>query len=292
MCMKYRVNSCSENVTTACFYSYMELDIFEEALDALVASDAANYGDGESMERLNRLQSRLDSFITEATSAFETGEEWAADGAKTAASWLSARCRVSRAAAKRRVRLGRTLRHLPAVAEAWRDGAIGGDQAQAIASARRHRTEASMDRDEAMLVAQAPELGFEDFSRVLDYWKQMADPDGADASEQERKASRDVFLESSLGGMWLGQMTLGTISGSLVADELNRLEHDLFEADCAQAKERLGRTGRIDELARTSGQRRADALVEMAPRSRTAPAEVIRPAPLFSVFVGYETADS
>ncbi len=267
----------------------MELDIFEEALDALVASDAANYGDGESMERLNRMQSRLDSFVTEATSAFEAGEEWAADGSKTAASWLSARCRVSRAAAKRRVRLGRTLRHLPEVAQAWRDGRIGEDQAQAIASARRHRTEASMDRDEAVLVAQAAELGFDDFYRVLAYWKQMADPDGADASEEERKASRNVYLETSLSGMWLGQITLDPVSGSIVANELNRLEHDLFEADCAQAKERLGRTARIDELARTSGQRRADALVEMATRSRTAPADGIRPAPLFSVFVGYET---
>ena len=162
-------------------------------------------------------------------------------------------------------------------------------QAQAIASARRHRTEASMARDEEMLVAQAKEMGFEDFSRALDYWKQLADPDGADACDEERKASRNVFLESSLGGMWLGQMTLDPISGSIVAAELNRLEHDLFEADCAQAKERLGRTARIDELARTSGQRRADALVEMATRSRTAPADGIRPAPLFSVFVGYET---
>ena len=51
----------------------------------------------------------------------------------------------------------------------------------------------------------------------------------------------------------------------------------------------MGRTARLDELARTSAQRRADALVEMATRSRTAPADGIRPAPLFSVFVGYET---
>ena len=263
--------------------------MFEEALDALIASDAANYGDGESMESLHHLQARFDSFVTEATSAFEAGEEWAADGAKTAASWIATKCRISRRAAKRRVRLGRTLRHLPEVAQAWRDGRIGEDQAQAIASARRHRTEAAMARDEAVLVSQAAELGFEDFYRVLEYWKQMADPDGADASEEERKASRNVFLESSLSGMWLGQMTLDPISGSIVAGELNRLEHDLFEADCAQAKERLGRTGRIDELARTSGQRRADALVEMATRSRSAPADGIRPAPLFSVFVGYET---
>ena len=74
----------------------------------------------------------------------------------------------------------RTLRHLPAVAEAWRDGVIGEDAARAIASARRHRTEASMARDEEMLVAQATQLGFEDFYRALAYWKQLADPDGAD----------------------------------------------------------------------------------------------------------------
>jgi hypothetical protein len=266
----------------------MELENFEEVLEKLIASGAENYRDGESMEKLHHLSSRLDSFVTEATAAFEAGEQWAADGAKTAASWISSRCRVPRATALRRVRLGRTLRYLPMVAEAWRDGDIGEDAAKAIASARRHRTEAAMARDEEMLVSQAKELGFEDFSRVLAYWKQLADPDGAEASEEEKKASRDVFLTSSYEGMWLGQMTLDPINGAIVSNELNRLEHDLFEADCAQAKERLGRTARIDELERTSAQRRADALVEMATRSRTAPAEGIRPLPLFSVLVGYE----
>jgi hypothetical protein len=267
----------------------MELENFEAALDALITSGAPNYGDAESIETLHHLEARFDSFLTEATAAFETGEQWAAEGAKTAASWLMSRCRVPRRVAKRRVRLGRALRNLPQVAQAWRDGAIGEDQARAIASARRHRTEASMARDEGMLVSQATDMDFEDFTRALDYWKLLADPDGAEASDEERKASRHVFLESSFSGMWLGQMTLDPVSGSIVSAELNRLEHDLFEADCAEAKERLGRPGRIDELARSSGQRRADALVEMATRSRTAPAEGIRPAPLFSVLVGYET---
>jgi uncharacterized protein DUF222 len=267
----------------------MELDHFGDALDALVASDVSNYGDCASIERLHRLQSRFESFVTEATAAFEVREEWAADGAKTASAWIASRCRIPRGAARRRVRLGRNLRHLPECAEAWREGSIGTDQAQAIAAARRHRTEASMARDEGMLVAQAAQMGFEDFYRALSYWKQLADPDGADAADEDRKASRNVFLESSFTGMWLGQMTLDPISGTIVSGELNRLEHEMFEADCAEAKERLGRTARLDELARTSGQRRADALVEMAARSATAPAEGIRPAPLFSVFVGYET---
>jgi hypothetical protein len=267
----------------------MELDVFEDALDALMLSDAANYGDCTSMERLHRLQSRLDAFVTEATAAFEVGEEWAVDGAKTASAWIASHCRIPRGAARRRVRLGRSLRQLPQCAEAWRTGALGVDQAQAIASARRHRTEASMARDEGMLVNQATQMGFEDFYRALSYWKQLADPEGADAADEDRKNARNVFLEASFTGMWLGQMTLDPISGTVVAGELNRLEHDLFESDCAEAKERLGRTARIDELIRTSAQRRADALVEMATRSRTAPADGIRPAPLFSVFVGYET---
>jgi Domain of unknown function (DUF222) len=267
----------------------MELDNFKQALDALIDAGAENYGDCESMETLHQMAARYESFMTEAIAAFEKGEEWAADGAKTATAWIATRCRVSRVGTRRRVRLGRTLRHLPAVAEAWRDGDIGEEQAQAMAWARRRRTESAMARDEEMLVAQAKELGFEDFSRVLAYWKQLADPDGAEASEEEKKASRDVFLTSSYNGMWLGQMTLDPINGAIVSNELNRLEHDLFEADCAEAKERLGRTARIDELARTSAQRRADALVEMATRSRTAPAEGIRPAPLFSVLVGFET---
>jgi hypothetical protein len=267
----------------------MELENLEDALEALITSGAENYGDCESMEKLHFLEARFDSFMTEAIAAFEKGEHWAADGAKTASAWISTQCRVPRAAARRRVRLGRTLRHLPHVAEAWREGAIGEDAARAIASARRHRTEASMARDEEMLVSQASGMEFEDFSRVLAYWTQLADPDGAEESDEQKKASRDVFLTSSFNGMWIGQMNLDPINGSIVSSELNRLEHDLFEADCAEAKERLGHTARIDQLARTAAQRRADAMVEMATRSRTAPADGIRPAPLFTVLVGFET---
>ncbi len=254
-----------------------------------MASGPSNYGDGASIEELHRLASRLEAFVTEASAAFEANGEWAADGAKTAAAWIATRCRLPRAAARRRVRLARALRQLPECSRAWREGAIGADQAKAIAGARRHRTEAAMARDEAMLVGQGAQMGFEDFYRALSYWKQLADPEGADEADEERKTARSVYLEASISGLWLGQMTLDPVSGSIVSAELERLEADLFAADCAEATERLGRRPRLDELVRTSAQRRADALVEMATRSRTAPEDGIRPAPLFSVFVGYET---
>ena len=79
------------------------------------------------------------------------------------------------------------------------------------------------------------------------------------------------------------------ISGAIVSDELRRLEQDMFDADWAKAKEELGREPRIDELGRTRAQRQADALVEMATRSRTAPADGRRPEPLFTILIDYPT---
>jgi len=63
----------------------------------------------------------------------------------------------------------------------------------------------------------------------------------------------------------------------------------VLEADWSAAKERLGPAPLIVEPDRTPAQRRADALVEMATRARTAPAGGRRPAPLFTVVVGLET---
>ncbi len=267
----------------------MQLDALTEAIDALVDAGPLAFGDGESMEALHRQVARLDAFTTEATAAFDAQGEWAADGAKTSAAWIAKRCRVPRGAARRRVRLGKALRQLPACAEAWEKGDIGVEQARAIASLHQPRTEDALERDEELLVGQASTMGFEDFYRAMCYWKQLADPDGADRDDEERCAERTVYLEASFDGMWMGQMTLDPISGTIVSNELKRLEQILFEADWTEAKERLGRQPLVDELRRTAGQRRADAMVEMATRSRTAPEDGRRPAPLFTVFVGYET---
>jgi hypothetical protein len=79
------------------------------------------------------------------------------------------------------------------------------------------------------------------------------------------------------------------VSGEIVATTLRMIEQELFESDWAVAKERLGREPMVFELDRTPGQRRADALVEMATRSRTAPRGGRRPRPLFTVVVGLET---
>jgi hypothetical protein len=267
----------------------MELETMTEAIKQLQELGASALSDGASIKVLERQLSQFQSFVTAAVADFDTWGEWAADGARTPGAWLSTECKLSGPEARRQVRRGRKLRHLPVTSGAWSRGEITSAQVDVMVGLSREVTEEALARDEEMLVKEARTLRPDQFVRVAAYWEQLADPDGVEAEGQAQVDHREVYLVESLDKMWLGKMTLDSVSGATVAGELNRLEHLLFEADWAEAKAALGHEPMADQLARTSSQRRADALVEMAARSKTAPADGRRPAPLFTVLVGYET---
>jgi hypothetical protein len=178
---------------------------------------------------------------------------------------------------------------MPKTADAWLAGTLNSHHVQAIAAELRPETAEVFERDEERLVHHAEHLRFEHFAGVLRYWGQLADPDGVEDEATFLRSRRDVYLQESFRGVWLGQMTLDPISGSIVAGELERLETIEFEADHAEAAARLGRDPLPGDLRRTPRQRRADALVEMATRSRGFGAGDRRPVPLFSVLVDYPT---
>ena len=287
-----------------------QFDHLHETLDELVRADSFSLSDEDSIIALERELARLEYIVAKAAAAFDAGGEWATDGAKTAAAWLVTRCHLPSAVAKAQLRRGKVLAKMPVSAEAFCDGDIGVAQFDVLAKAARGPggvvagpmagpspgahdagpdTEAAFWRDEALLVDHAKAMKFAPFSGVMAYWAQLADPDGAEASDMERIARRDVYLTKSVNDMFLGKMTFDPVSGTIVADELARRERALFEADWAKAKADLGREPKIHELCRTSAQRRADAMVEMAIRSAAVPADARRPEPLFTVLVGYET---
>jgi hypothetical protein len=268
----------------------MELDGLTQAIDELFEHEADLFVDGEEVAALYRQFSRLHAFVVGAAAALDASKEWQAAGARNCATYLALTARLPKAEARRDVSLGRRLGKLTCVRRAFSEGEISSAHASAIAGLSNQRTEKALERDEELLVEKAKDLdSFADFTRVISYWEQLADPEGTDERAEEQRARRDVFLAESFGGAFLGKMTLDPISGTIVRDELARLENELFASDWTQATERLGRDPKVDELERTPAQRRADALVEMATRSKTAPADGKRPEPLFSVFVGWET---
>jgi Domain of unknown function (DUF222)/HNH endonuclease len=242
----------------------------------------------ESIITLDRLSARLEYVKTRAIGEFDASGEWKADGAKTPVAWLDTRCHIPKAEAWRLVRRARALPDLPVAAAAFAEGKIGAAQVDALVKQRTVFTEEAMAQNEALLVGYATTMKFERFCTVLGYWAEEADPLGAERSEAERKRRRAVSLSRNLNGMFYGRMILDAESGTIVSDELRRLEDELFEEDWAEATARLGRAPKYDDLARTSSQRSADALVEMAMRSRSTPAGAQRPESHITFVVGFE----
>lgn len=267
----------------------MELDALSRAIDDLLEGDARRFGDAESVVALQTQLNRLEAVVTAAAAAFDASGDWALDGAQSCTQWLATKTHLPKRAARRRLRIGARLRHLPRVESSWQVGKINEAQVDVITALDGPRTAESLRRDEAMLVGQAEKLRFEDLARVLAYWRQLADPDGAEQAGEERRAARDVYLCQSFGGMWFGKMALDPISGEVVSSALRLVEDELFLCDWREAQERLGRDPRADELLRTPGQRRVDALVEMAVRSASAPEGAQRPMPLVTVLVDAPT---
>jgi hypothetical protein len=266
------------------------LDDLQTDLDKAKEMGHPAFADADSLAVLQRLLAEFEALVTGAVACFDAGEQWADDGACNARAWLKAKVRLSGRRAASQVRRGRHLAHLPATAAAFAAGAITGDVVDVLIAADGPRTAEALRRDEERLVAQACSLRHDEFVRYMDYWRQHVDPDGCDADAEERRTRRGLHLNQSFAGMWFGSMTLDPVSGTIVDEELHRLEQLLFDQEWATARARLGREPTLADLAHTPAQRRADALVEMASRSKGATtAEGRRPVPLFTVLVGYET---
>ena len=258
----------------------------------LAGADPFSYGDAASVLALEGALTRLSCVTSQAVASFDAGGEWATRGPRArrrgcpravTSPWPKPAANCAGAG---------PCPALPLCAEAFSAGAIGVAHVDVLVKAAQSTARVDPDafaRDEAVLVAAAGELKFAPFSGVVAYWTQLADPDGAEECAMEKMARRDVYVSQSVGGTWLGKMTFDPIGGAIYDAELRRLEAEMFEADWAEAKARLGRDPHLGELSRTPAQRRADAAVEMAVRSKAMPDGARRPEPLFSVLVDYPT---
>jgi hypothetical protein len=267
----------------------MERTALTGAIDELFEQGPEAFADGGSVLGLLSAKARLEAFLAEAVAGFEASGEWRLSGACSARAWLMAEARLSEKEAGILLRRGRALSTLlPHTREAFEQGSITGAHVDTLVPLAKGRTAEALGRDEHVLVEAAIRCSHKGFTQFVEEWKQVVDPDGTDEAAERRKARRSVSLSESIGGMWFGSMTLDPVLGTIVFNELKRLERQLFAEEWAGARRRLGREPTTADLTRTPAQRRADALGVMARRSRTAPADGRKPEPLFTVLVNYE----
>jgi Domain of unknown function (DUF222) len=267
-------------------FESLGLEIKHEAAVEVGSIDDASLDAG--VAPLARLRNQLDALEASRLAAWDRRKLWALSGAKSAAAELAHRTRQPIAECRARLAVARAMARLPVAAEAWLAGDITGEHVRVLARACNPRSEPFMARDEAVLVDQAKRYRFDKWVKAVAYWSEHADPDGTSENELARNERRHLSLQPTPRG-WALAGFLAPVGGETVANELRRLEQQLFDADWAKAKTVLGRDPLANELERTSAQRRADALVEMAARSAGSHTQA---KPLFTVLLGPDVLGS
>ena len=223
--------------------------------------------------------------------AYEDSMEWAADGHRSVAAALRHECNQSHGTARRRSTRSRKLKHLDEVHGALAAGEITLDAAELILSLDDPDRHDALVEDQKLLVGHATELPYPDLVPVVRAWKDLHDPDQADKDAGKRDEERSVHASSTIGGQVRLDGWLTPVGGAVWLAEMERLEQKLFEADWAEARDRLGDDATASDLLRTPAQRRHDATVEMAERSAAYTGD--SPAPngrvVANVHIDYET---
>ena len=255
-----------------------------EALDTAISDvldvDPDTLTDPELNELVVALQrhgSRLAALRARMLSAWDSRGVWAGDGSRSPAHRLAREASLSVRTAKVEITRARGLRSMPHTAKALENGSLSPDHVDLLARANNGSRARWFAGHEQTLVEQCQVLRFADAYRTVEYWRQRADAEATEEEGQLLHEGRHCSAATTLDGMVDLRALLDPIGGAAFLNELERLERRLYLQD------------KTDGTIRTIRQRRADALVEMAERSRTSQPGGLKPRPLITVLVGEET---
>jgi hypothetical protein len=232
--------------------------------------------------------SRLDAVCAQVAGRVDASMVWANDGSRSCAGWLGRAAHRDRREMAGLVRRARQLRAMPGAQAAHGAGTLSARHIRLLATAQQTAPD-HYDSDEAWLVTQATVLGFDDFARVIAYWCQCAAPDQAEDDARDRYDRRRLHLSGALDGTGVLDVEFEPIGFGVFAEALRRIEQQLWDADWAEARGRLGDAATKADLVRSDAHRRYDALIEMARRSAAMPKGARKPIPLITVHVDHQT---
>ncbi len=269
-----------------------ELSDLSEAIGIAAKVDFVGLSSVErvaAVDQFRQLKAQLAAAEARAVGAYDASFDWAPAGHRSAAAAIRHTGRMYGGEAAGVVKLARALRTMPGTELALSDGVI------TVAHARRLIRAAGrleFGDGEAFLLRKAASLSFKDFERAVAYWEQVVDETRRSNDPEppdERETNRALHVSKTLHDMGRLDGWLDPVGMATFAEALRRIEQEFFTADWALAKLSHGDNVTIDKLWRTPTQRRADALVEMAVRASTAPADGKRPLPLIIIHTDLET---
>ena len=270
-----------------------------EALDTLTGPEGLDDQTlTETVVELMRFRSLLDAATSGFSARWDARVLWANDGSKAPGARLARDVGCRRQTTNRALHTARSTRSMPLVSAAWQAGDISTDHVERLTRAATPERAADFAAVEEHLVTVAANGDWAIFERAVAMFETASDdahsdptnPDDLDRRDKKERAHRNARA-IQVGNRWELLGSLDKVSGQIVADTWERINQELWEADLAAARTQLGPDADPADVVhaaqqlRTAAQRNADALVEMATRAATAPADGQRPRPLITVVV-------
>ena len=221
---------------------------------------------GEALLRLGRVAEQLGALRAVWADQFESGAQWASDGARSGSAWVAARAVEHPASARARMHAGRDLRAVPRMAEAALRGEVRLGHVRlliAAARAKPHRWSALAEVEE-LATRTAAEVSEPRFARFVERWAALVDAAHdaelraqglevpvIDHHAAEQAERRELFLSRyGTDGMWALTGTLDTETGLALSIALEsvceaiRGEDDVTRPRPAPARRARGPAGR------------------------------------------------
>jgi hypothetical protein len=210
----------------------------EVALEKLLASEEVL-----DVERMHKVKNTCDALWTRAVEEYDRSESYRDEGFLTARSAIGTKCRTESSSD---LALGRKLRNLPHVSEAFARGDISRQHAQVMANGYTPERAAALAEIEEQLVGLACRYTPKQLGQIVRRYADALDgDDGASRTERERNACT-AYLAKTIDGMW----------------ELRGAFDDEWGQTIDNALKTLMGPPRKDDT-RTLPQKRAEALVDL-----------------------------
>jgi len=243
----------------------------------------------EALTEVTAAERMVAAARTEILGAFDATGQHRVEGHPSAATWLAAKAKANPRQVKHQTTLARALREMPLTEAAFATGRIGAEHVAVLVRARTRDVVDEFAAAEADLVAAAEEKDFDEFDRVVRDWRSFVQPDRSERRAKEAEQRREGHASRTFDGLVRVDSWLDPLGGTEFLDELDRIEQELFEADWAEARARVGERATARDLRRTAPQRRADAFVEMARRSHAHGQTAAGPMWVLDVLMGWHT---
>ena len=224
----------------------------------------------------------------------DTARPFRKDGMFSAKAYLKHRLQLSGAEAYRRVQTARMHTLLPLWASGASVGQVGVAQSELIGqlAANPRLDPETLHRGAWELFIDALDLPFKEFEANVRKWEKLADVESAAEQAERNRKNRDADIERRTNGSWDLSGTFDDVAGVEFAEIFGHFVEAEWDADWAEARERVGDTATMFDLRRTQSQRRADALLAMARAAATCPPWSQRPLPTVNYLIDEATYES